>query len=171
MNNHVNIEYDELTIPSYAIHDDKNICGFFGPYRFLSNFYPLETSICFEDSFFGTVEHAYQAAKYPHDKRFIFGNVTAAKAKKLGRIAPAFNGFKWNKKKYAIMESLVRQKFTNNYKLRKMLLLTDGYHLEEMNSWGDEYWGTNVLRVGENNLGKILMIVREECKATRKDRF
>ena len=39
---------------------------------------------------------------------------------------------------------------------------TDGYHLSEMNAWGDRFWGTDIHGNGENNLGKILMKTRDE---------
>jgi ribA/ribD-fused uncharacterized protein len=171
MKNHTNIEWDETIIPAYALHDDGKICGFFGSFRFLSNFYPLETGVCLDELYFPTVEHAYQAAKYPPEDRTQFININAGQSKKLGANAPKFNASKWNKKKYSIMESLVRQKFVNNFKLKQMLLMTDGCHLEETNSWGDQYWGTNIQREGENNLGKILMIVRDELKLKEKDKF
>lgn len=169
MKNHTNIEWDETIIPAYALHDDGKICGFFGPFRFLSNFYPLESGVCLDELYFPTVEHAYQAAKYPPEIRTQFLNITAGKSKILGKSAPNFNTKKWNKKKYVVMESLVRQKFNKNHKLKQMLLMTDGCHLEETNNWGDQYWGTDINRVGENNLGKILMIVRDELKL--KDKF
>lgn len=34
-------------------------------------------------------------------------------------------------------------------------------HLEECNTWGDEYWGT-CNGIGENRLGNILMRVQAE---------
>lgn len=60
------------------------------------------------------------------------------------------------------MRDLCFQKFNNNLKLNKMLLLTEGYELQETNHWGDTYWGCNEMGEGENNLGKILMNVRNE---------
>jgi predicted NAD-dependent protein-ADP-ribosyltransferase YbiA (DUF1768 family) len=41
--------------------------------------------------------------------------------------------------------------------------------LEERNSWGDSYWGTDINGVGENNLGKILMDIRSELKLLDKN--
>lgn len=165
----MNIEYDEVTVPHYAIHKDGQICGFFGSFRFLSNFLILENGVCFEELYFPSVEHAYQAAKHPIENRSQFVNVSSGKAKQLGKLASNFNAKRWNKQKYFIMEALVRQKFKNNNKLGQMLILTDGCHLEEMNHWGDRFWGTDVNRIGENNLGKILMIVRDELKQKRED--
>jgi len=168
MSNHTNIEVDEVTVPYYAIHKDGKICGFFGAFRFLSNFYPLQNGVGFEEVVYPTVEHAYQAAKYPFNERRQFVEITAAEAKRLGKFAPKFNAKQWSKKKYDIMYALNWQKFINNPNLQEKLVMTDGCHLEERNSWGDTDWGTNEQGVGENNLGKILMRVREKILAIRR---
>lgn len=161
MKSHVNIELDEVTIPYYALHKDGLISGFFGEYRFLSNFYPLENGVFLSELCFPSVENAYQAAKWPERERTQFVNISSGESKKLGKQAPNFNGAKWNKKKYDIMAELVRQKFSNNQILKQKLLLTDGFILEERNSWGDRWWGVDENGNGENNLGKILMKVRD----------
>lgn len=171
MSNHVNIKNDEVTIPYYAVHKDGVIAGFFGPFRFLSNFYILRNGVCFEEMYFPSVEHAYQAAKWPKELRDQFVDVTAGKSKKLGKLAPNFNARRWNKIKYSVMEELIRQKFLNDSKLKEMLLMTVGCYLEERNSWGDKDWGTDVNGEGENNLGKILMRVRDILKAQPEDFF
>jgi ribA/ribD-fused uncharacterized protein len=172
MKTHVNIELDEVTVPYYTIHKDGLISGFFGDYRFLSNFYPLENGVFLSELCFPSVENAYQAAKWPERERTRFINISAGESKKLGKQAPNFNGAKWNKKKYDIMAELVRQKFANNNILKKKLLLTDGFILEEMNSWGDMFWGVNINRFGENNLGKILMNIRDNfIQLEKKDNF
>ena len=44
--------------------------------------------------------------------------------------------------------------------LKEKLLETEDEYLEEGNTWGDKVWGT-VNGVGANNLGRILMEVRE----------
>lgn len=159
---HVNIENDEITVPYYAIHKDRLIAGFFGKFRFLSNFYTLENGVTFEDICYPSVEAAYQAAKWPSKQRLQFLDVTAGESKHLGRNAPKFNAKKWNKNKVELMRTLVYAKFERNIKLRKMLMLMDGYILDERNSWGDTFWGTNEQGEGENNLGKILMAVRDK---------
>lgn len=169
MSEKVNIENDEVTIPYYAVHKDGLLAGFFGPFRFLSNFYILENGVFLDEVYYPSVEHAYQAAKWPSNMRDQFLDVTAGRAKKLGKEAPKFDGKKWNKKKVEIMSVLVRQKFFNNPKLAKMLLLTEGYSLEERNNWGDVFWGTNENGEGENHLGKILMDVRHALKLVQKN--
>lgn len=165
MKKHVNIEKDEITIPEYAIHDDKRICGFFGTFRFLSNFFPAK--VHYEGLDYSSVEHAYQAAKWPENKREQFTNITAGQAKKLGKKAPNFDAVKWNERKYKIMALMVLQKFLNNALLKDMLLATEDAHLEETNSWGDTWWGVNEEGEGKNNLGYILMGVRETIRKNK----
>jgi hypothetical protein len=168
MSTHVNIETDEKTIPYYVVHADGKIHGFFGAFRFLSNFYPCQNGIVFEELHYPSVENAYQAAKYPNPLRNKFVNISAGQAKKLGKIAPDFNANKWNKKKYDLMYELNWQKYQNNPILMEKLILTVGCDLAERNSWGDRDWGTDEHGVGENNLGKILIRIREKLIAMRK---
>ena len=170
MGTHVNIENDEVTIPYYAVHADGKIFGFFGAFRFLSNFFILENGVSLDDVYYPSVEHAYQAAKWPLHLREQFLGVSAGKAKKLGREAPKFNAKKWDKQKLSIMAGLCRQKFLNNPTLRAMLLMTEGCILRETNNWGDVYWGCDESGNGENQLGELLMDIRHDL-LTKKEMF
>lgn len=70
------------------------------------------------------------------------------------------------------MYELNWQKYQNNPILGTKLIMTDGCHLEERNNWSDRDWGTDVNGVGENNLGKILMRIRDKMLAMkRRDEF
>lgn len=69
----------------------------------------------------------------------------------------------WEDVKFDVMYDIVKAKFTQNEDLKRKLLDTEGYYLEEGNNWGDKIWGV-VNGVGENHLGKILMRVRNELK-------
>lgn len=162
MPDHVNIENDEVTVPYYAVHKDGKIFGFFGPFRFLSNFFLFEAGVVLDEVYYPSVEHAYQAAKWPIDQREQFLGVTAGKAKRLGKEAPNFNKKKWDKDKLSIMAGLCRQKFKNDPKMKAMLLMTEGCVLRETNNWGDVFWGCNEAGDGENHLGNILMDIRSD---------
>ncbi len=71
----------------------------------------------------------------------------------------------WEDVKIAIMEEIVRTKFTQNEDLKAMLLATGDLVLEEGNAWGDTFWGVDAkTREGQNHLGRILMRVREELR-------
>lgn len=144
--------------PNWAIHSEDVISGFVGPFRFLSNFWPCPNGIVYMGSRFPTVEHAYQAAKYPVSDHHEFISISASTAKTFGRAATLPEN--WNDIKYDIMKQLVKEKFTSDPTLASQLKLTGKRILEERNFWGDTYWGVNLKGNGNNNLGKILMEIR-----------
>ena len=141
----------------------KAIKGFFDDYEFLGNFYPAEVEMVGVKG--PTVEHVYQALKStdPIEKLHIAGQETPLEAKKAGhnlKLRPH-----WEEIKVGIMEALVRQKFTRHKDLGRRLLETGDAYLEETNDWGDRFWG--VYRgEGKNHLGRILMKIREELRAS-----
>ena len=136
------------------------IKGFFGEYRFLSNFYPAP--VRYELFLYPTTEHAYQAAKTNDQmsRMKISGLRTAAEAKRFGRKVKMRAG--WDGMKLSIMEELLRKKFEWQ-ELAKMLLATGEQYLEETNTWRDTYWGV-CQGQGQNHLGKLLMKIRQELK-------
>lgn len=135
--------------------------GFFGEYRFLSNFYPSPFII---DGFrYPTNEHFFQAMKgnnsVAHD--YILGALTPAIAKSRARGAEIRDD--WNKVRIAVMRKGLRAKFEQNPELKAALMATDGMELIEENSWGDTFWG-QVDGVGYNHLGEMLMELRDSFK-------
>ena len=141
----------------------STIREFQGQYRFLSNFWRAE--VAYEGNIYPTVEHAYQAAKSldPKFRAKVLLCETPGRAKRIGKQAILRSN--WNREKYSIMHQLVYQKFKNNPDLQKKLLDTRDDVLQEGNEWGDTYWGIDLKTfTGENNLGKILMLVRKELK-------
>jgi hypothetical protein len=155
---------------------------FWGDYRFLSNFYIEPDGSC--------VEREYQVAKTLDDasrdyilnvydtddltirlKKAKFGEprkwlryTTPGEAKRRG------NGVTlrpdWEKLKIPLMLDLVRKKFSDHPHLAELLLATGDAELVEGNDWGDVFWGVCRKR-GRNELGKILMQVREELRVQR----
>ena len=68
----------------------------------------------------------------------------------------------WDDVKFKIMEQVVYEKFTQNPTLAQDLLNTGDRILKEGNYWKDLYWGVDLKTgEGENNLGKILMSLRD----------
>lgn len=134
------------------------ITEFSGEFRFLSNFYP--SFVVFEGFMYPTVEHAYQAAKTesPSLRKEIRICGNAGIARRLGRGSPQRP--EWENLKLPIMEDLLRSKFTLPH-LQRKLLETSGQELIEGNWWGDTYWGV-CGGVGQNNLGKLLMKIRDD---------
>lgn len=147
------------------------IYGFFGEYRFLSNFWYVEVQL--DGEYYPSTEHAYQAAKTldPLERRkFRFkikyengepieSTPTCGEAKKLGNSITLRED--WEEIKVHIMRDLLEQKF-RNAELRKKLLATEPLYLEETNHWGDRFWGVCNGK-GQNILGNLLMELRREC--------
>lgn len=138
----------------------QEIKGFFGRYRWLSNFWEVPVTYC--GRIYPTAENAYQAAKVEDLTEELakkFTSMTPGGAKRLGkRVKLKAN---WDKIKFAVMREILVSKFCGDDTLRRQLIATGDAYLEETNSWGDKCWG--VYRgVGDNNLGKLLMEIRAE---------
>lgn len=142
---------------------DKEIKGFSGEYRFLSNFYPCKIDL--NDLPFPSVEHAYVALKHHHMTVVEYNNIvkmTAGQAKRYGRTFQIRKD--WDSVKTAAMLGLLRQKFSSaNPELMALLLATDDAYIEETNTWGDTFWGICDGK-GLNVLGTLLMNIREELR-------
>ena len=135
---------------------------FSGDLEFLSNFYPAPVVV--GGIRYGTSEAAYQAQKSQDETvRAHFAEYHPGKAKRKGQqivMRPD-----WYEVRLSVMEEVVCAKFTQNPALAAKLLATGEKPLEEGNTWGDTFWGIDVnTGEGENNLGKILMKVRDELR-------
>ena len=142
----------------------KNVIDkFIGDYAFLSNFEPCY--IYYEDFIFYSVENAYQASKCKNKEDIVrFLGIPPGKAKRLGRTVSLRDD--WEDVKVSLMKGFLRQKFFDP-KLRNKLLATEGYELIEGNWWNDTFWGVCNGK-GENQLGKLLMQIREDIQEGRK---
>lgn len=130
---------------------------FQGEHRFLSNFWPAR--VTYDRVIYPTVEHAYQASKFPNtvDRVRIAQIPMASKAKMAARGLSRPAGAE------EIMLGLVRQKFRDHEDLGTLLLETGDQELQEGNTWNDKFWGIDLRSgLGDNRLGKILMKVRKE---------
>lgn len=141
------------------------IRGFQGEHRFLSNFWPCQLTGR-NGLKYATVEHAFQACKFPDGSDAHEAARTAptpGEAKKLGR-----NGRQrsdWNMVRVGVMHRLLKLKFAPGTALATRLLDTGDAELIEDNTWGDRFWGVCDGR-GENTLGKLLMEVRAELRGS-----
>lgn len=132
----------------------------------LSNFDSPWVSL--DGEWYSTLEHAYQAAKTHnlHQRRHIREQPTPGKAKREGgklELRPD-----WEQVKQSVMLALLRQKFQHE-PYRSQLLATGNEELIEGNTWGDRVWGCVLVDgkwVGQNLLGKMLMLLREELLVT-----
>jgi ribA/ribD-fused uncharacterized protein len=162
------MRYDQSTStfqkvsPSVETLVSDSIDSFRGEFGFLSNFHP--STFFFEGRKWKTVEHAYHASKtFDQDQKDQIMNLTTpGDAKKWGRNVELRPD--WDQVKYETMLNLIRLKFENPL-LMSQLLATGDRPLVEGNTWNDFYWG--ICRgKGENNLGKILMQVRDELRTS-----
>ena len=135
------------------------IDNFTKEYAFLSNFYP--SKVIYEGIEYDTIEHAYQAAKTlnPSEREFVRMQTTPGRAKRIGQKVHIRED--WEDVKIGVMLDLIRQKFKNELRLKNKLLATGTEKLVEGNTWGDTFW-VICNGIGFNNLGKILMKVRNE---------
>lgn len=145
---------------SYSVWDDKNIKGFFGEYRWLSNF--QSCSVWFRGLEYPSSENAYQAAKVDVDSRQSFLTCSATKSKTLWKEFPSlYTTEQWDEIRYDIMSEILFNKFKSGG-LRQKLIETADKHLVEINHWHDVYWGVDYKSGnGENKLGEILMKIRK----------
>lgn len=136
---------------------------FTGEYFFLSNFYKANVIYC--GIRYTNNEAAFQSMKVKNDKdRDKFTNLDPSSAKKLGRNIDLRED--WEDIKFDIMHQICTNKFNQNEDLKQKLLATGDKYLIEGNNWKDTYWGV-YNGVGENNLGIILMNVRENLRRKR----
>lgn len=139
---------------------DTGIYGFFGDYRFLSNYHLIDIEI--DGIVYPSSEHAYMAQKTLDEeiRRHIATLPHPADAKKFGQLItlrPDWNGYRLE-----AMRRVLDVKFKDDV-LAQKLLETGNLYLEETNDWGDVFWGF-CGGVGKNMLGKTLMAIRSDLR-------
>jgi len=165
---------------SYS-EDQLDQIEFKGDKKFLSNMFPCEIIFDSNEGFdipgisptgllYRSSEHLYQALK---SNNILWHNLLLDKkpeeTKTLARkrlktlMANEKDNFlireDWHEIKVSIMELVLTLKFKQNQELLILLKKYSG-NIEERNCWNDRFWGT-VHGTGENNLGKLLMKVKE----------
>jgi ribA/ribD-fused uncharacterized protein len=148
----------------YAVHNEKQIKGFFGPFKFLANF---EMAPCsYQGIIYPTIENAYQAAKLQPAERIHLITCSALEAKKNWKNFKKIEETEaeWDARKENVMSEIIFSKFLLNPALRQKLIDTGTAYLEETNHWQDLCWGVDIKLGGENRLGKILMRLRNYWK-------
>lgn len=148
------------------IHDEHQIKGFFGEYRWLSNFGAAH--VLLDDVEYPSVEVAYQAAKWERGDRSFFEICSNEDLIRYNRdnTPNKYEATAWNEIKVDVMRFLLEQKFdpAQNPDSFKKLMETGDKYLEETNWWGDRFWGKDLEGGGENNLGQIIMQIREKLR-------
>lgn len=154
-----------------ASHTETEIRGFFGEYRFLSNFWPAKVFLDGEE--YSCSENAYQAAKFKKESRAFFRTCSPKEAIVFveEHKEEKMPDEEWHAIKLQVMRDLLIQKFDRNLNPENAdkLLQTGDKYLEETNYWEDIFWGihktdASEAGIGENNLGKLLMEIRASLK-------
>ena len=127
---------------------------------FLNNFY--ESPFTLDGLEFKTVEHYYQASKFegqPFEQIRLTATPDDAK-----RLAHDFdvNLEIWDQKKDQVMREALQAKFTQNPRLKELLIATGNCKLVE-DSPRDAYWG-GVVEGSANQLGHMLEELRDQYK-------
>lgn len=132
------------------------ILGFQGEYRWLSNF--VDCEVVLDGIIYPSVENAYQASKFTLDsERVPFTQISSSIAKRKGKEAKLPDD--WKQLRLKVMYDLLSQKFSQQ-KFYYLLQGTKDAHLEEVNHWGDIFWGTCDGK-GGNILGNMIMRIRD----------
>lgn len=140
-------------------------------HRFLSNFYVIDVE--FRGVVYPSSEHAYMSAKsdetveidgskYPWKYFCANPKVTPSKVKGESRFVTLVEN--WDQIKVQVMYECLVSKFSKE-PLRSRLLETGLQNIQEGNWHGDRFWGVDLREnpnIGENNLGRLLMLIRDE---------
>ena len=113
-----------------------------------------------------SVEHYFQAAKFPSDVAYrekIRTAPTPEKAKLLGGNRAKKIDPQWDSKREDVMRKALYAKFSQNEQLRRLLLSTGNRDLIEDNPT-DSYWGRGNDGLGKNRLGMLLMELRTRLR-------
>jgi hypothetical protein len=136
------------------------------PYGCFSNF--SQHDVCLQGRHWPTVEHYYQAQKFVGTEDVgvisqIHTAHTPEQAAALGRDRCRQVRCDWEYVKCAIMREAVFTKFLVHRDIQAILLATQEAIIVE-DSPTDYYWGCGQDRTGQNQLGRILMSVRQEIR-------
>lgn len=138
---------------------------FQGGYRWLSNFWYLESPFVYQGLHFITNEHFYMAMKIKDlNTRKQVSHYPLKGLKAFCKTLPLRED--WDEIKLSVMLYGLRYKFSkSNPTLRQKLINTEDLYLQEGNYWGDKFWGVCLKTgEGENHLGKLIMQVRDEIR-------
>ena len=155
---------------------ENSISSFKGEHFFLSNFYesPILINYGGTEYTMPTGEHCFHAMKMAaaemtepekHDWLAAMSKAKSpSEAKRLGR-SIRIDTEKWDQISYGCMARTVYLKFSQNCDLADKLRATAPAPLIEGTTWGDRLWGVDERGNGKNQLGEILMELREKLSS------
>ena len=133
-------------------------------YGELSNFAPYPIKL--RGKLWPTSEHFFQAQKFENraDQEEIRKVSSPMIAARMGRDRKRKLRRDWERVKVGIMREAVEAKFRQHPELGELLLATGDAKLVE-HTENDDYWGDGGDGSGRNELGRILMAVRDALRA------
>lgn len=152
---------------NYKLDTDESVFFYEQEFYVLSNFSSFQVK--WKHLQFATVEHAYHWEKFkgmPTLQGNIYSAPSAHVAYKLANFNRHLYRPDWNEVKVPIMHTLLRAKVEQHEYVRTKLLETGDRELIE-DSWRDDFWGWGPNRDGQNMLGKLWMLVREEVRVNK----
>jgi hypothetical protein len=129
-------------------------------YGQFSNFAPYPVTL--KGKRWPTSEHYFQAQKFtnPGDQEEIRAISSPMIAARMGRDRKRKLRRDWERVKVGVMREAVEAKFRQHDDLRTLLVETGDARLVE-HTENDDFWGDGGDGSGRNELGRILMVVRE----------
>ena len=138
-------------------------------YECFSNFYPASFHLYGRE--WPTVEHAFQAAKFPDNEQAMDAIQFAETPKRAKQLGGPHGGLgtlrpDWDTYRVNVMRECVRAKFDQNDEIRAVLLSTGDERLAEASPF-DSFWGVGRNKQGKNMLGVLLMELRADLLKTQ----
>jgi ribA/ribD-fused uncharacterized protein len=114
---------------------------------------------------FATVEHAYQYRKFietdPHWALVIKNAKSPWQARRLSR-QHSIIAEQWDTQRVAVMRELLTAKVFQHEDVREALRKTGNMAIIEKGREGDSFWGVGPDEDGQNTLGKIWIVLRQQ---------
>jgi predicted NAD-dependent protein-ADP-ribosyltransferase YbiA (DUF1768 family) len=136
--------------------------------NWFSNMIPFDKSLIYQDTEYKTVENFYQAMKIPKDKIILRKEIAAMKPFESKKEIRNKDKYPWDcewtrEKSLKVMEYALRWKFQKGTSWHTKLHMTENWEITEWSNWGDVFWAKDInTEIGQNNLGKLLMNIRQE---------
>jgi ribA/ribD-fused uncharacterized protein len=156
---------NKMHIDEFILIENNNFYFYdiFGYYGCFSNYYLINFEL--DGYIWKSSEHYFQAQKFINTEYFemIRQTNTAKEAAKIGRNRDLPIIKNWDNIRISIMKKALLAKFQQNIFIQQKLLETNDMNLIE-NAPRDYFWACGLDRTGENQFGKLLMIVRNTIK-------
>lgn len=141
----------------YSVNDEYGVFSNFAPYP-----------ITLRGKRWPTSEHFFQAQKFTNarDREEVRAANTPMLAARMGRDRKRKLRRDWERIKIGVMREAVEAKFRQHVDLGDLLLATGEAKLVE-HTENDDFWGDGGDGSGRNELGRILMAVRDALRRER----